>query len=132
MTFPSFPLSLALTGNHCGGCCKNTSVRNEIPINYVVVYADDRFIAMPKRKIASHNREHVTATVYARLQERLKSVYSIDWDELAAQGPIVDLIRPQSVADVHRIEAAAAKLATSKLNSSLNRAPRNESTESSE
>lgn len=107
------PLSITVTGNKCGGCCRSSPVKErEAPLHYVVVAAMDGGLkAVPYAKMGTPVEAQVAKAVFGYLQVHIKSVYNVDWDDIPTVVKPDDLTKAPSVAQIKTVEAAAISFA---------------------
>jgi hypothetical protein len=101
------PLSITISGNRCGGCCKNSAVRGEdAPLNYFVICApDSRLLGV--KKVDHATEAEVARKVFCVVREALQMHYNVSLEDLPIPARPINMSKIPSVAQIKRIEAVA-------------------------
>lgn len=98
------PISIAVSGNRCGGCCKRSSIRPVTPPPHYMVVFTDKFIAVSPHCPPVEMEKAAEKTI-SQFSSHLQKRYSVDLKDLpnSALSPS----KPPSVAQLRMIEWAA-------------------------
>ncbi len=102
-------VNVTISGNRCGGCCGESSVRRKRPpTDYIIILNKDaHFIAIPKHALPDSILASKADDVFRKVNEFIRAAYNVSIDEIPMHPRIVNFAHPPSVADVMAIESAA-------------------------
>ena len=113
------PLHITISGNRCGGCCRSSSVREtSVPYDYVVIYENGGFSAVPPDYLKKKRVQAAALVVFSEIQSRLRHVYAVSWEEIPPSVRPTDVTRPPLFAEVKMIESAAIGILEGRKSSS--------------
>lgn len=101
------PMQITISGNKCGGCCKQSIVRgDEVPPYYLVV-CSERGNLFAVKAVKKEYEERMAARVFEIVQKNIKEQYQMDWNDIPFPAKPINLKRVPSVAQIKNIEAIA-------------------------
>ena len=99
------PLSITVSGNKCGGCCKQSPTKDAAPARYIVIAkSDGRLVGISPSRVREEQVTSAAIRVYAAVGARFERIYGVHMDDLPLSlHP--DISRLPSVSDIRVLES---------------------------